>query len=146
MNSQEIPEAGPVFLFVLYVSGWLDPVVHVMGLVLMAWAFWRSGKRGYLVVGCYFLFVLFGPLVMRAVKEVIDKRSGPNLSAQTQAKIEVAVQQAIDRVLEEGGHPPTPAQINVTIPVGPMLLVGGLWLIVKREARRDRDQPTAEHE
>lgn len=140
MNSQEIPEAGPLSQFLWNALGWLDPFVHVLGLVLMAWAFWRSGKRGYLVVGCYFLLVLLSPLAMPVVREAIDRWSGPNLSAHTQAKMDAAIRQAVDRVLAEAGHSVMTAQSNVTIPVGPMLLVGGLWLVARREARRDREE------
>ena len=144
MNPQEIPEAGPVFQFLLNASGWLDPIVHVAGLVLMAWAFGRSGKRGYLVVGCYFMLVLLSPLLMPAVKDAFSKRSGPGIPREARAKMDAAIQQAINRVLEEAGHPVMAARMGVSIPVGPILLVGGLWIVARREARRDREQPVAE--
>lgn len=64
----------------------------------------------------------------------MEARSAPDLSEQSQQKINAAVQQAIDRVLEEEGqHYAPPKKRKVHFPFGPIVLVVGLWLIAKRD-------------
>lgn len=45
----------------------------------------------------------------------------------------VAMMEAADNVLEEAGHPPQVATMNINFPLGPILLATGLWMIAKNE-------------
>jgi len=71
---------------------------------------------------------------MPYIKRAIPSRSAPDISEQTREKIDAAVQQAIDRVLQEEGQIYAPPEVRrYSFPLGPMVLVLGLWLIAKRD-------------
>jgi hypothetical protein len=140
MNPHDIPEASWLFLVSMRAIEWLNPIVHLLGLAVALWAFRCCRRWGYLVVGFYFLLVLFTLFAMPSINRAIQARSAPDISEQTQQKINAAVQQAIDRVLQEEGQSYAPPQKRtVRFPFGPIVLVVGLWLI----ARRDIDEHRA---
>jgi hypothetical protein len=142
MSPHDIPEASWLFLFTMRAIDWLNPIVYVAGLAVAVWAFRYCRRWGYLVVGFYFLLVLFTLFAMPSINRAIQARTAPDLSEQTQQKIDAAVRQAIDRVLQEEGqaYAPPPKR-TVQFPFGPLVLVLGLWLI----AKRDIDEHRANH-
>jgi len=119
--------------YIVKVIGWLNPVVHLAGLLVATWAFHRCRKRGYLVVATFFALAVFSLLAMPTINRIIAERRAPDISMQTQEKMNQAMHEAMQRVLEEEGHPPIVAERRVDFPLGPILLVLGLWLIAKRE-------------
>ena len=127
--------AGPVYLFFLNAVEWLNPIVHAAGLALALWAFRCCRRCGYLVVGFYFALVLFSLFAMPSINRAIRERRASDISEQTQKKIDAAVQQAINRVLEEQGHPVMAAERTIHFPFGPIVLVVGLWLIARRDIK-----------
>ena len=134
MNLDDIPEAGPVFLFFVKFVLWLDPIIHALGLGIAVWAFKRSRKRGYIIVAFYFLLALFSLLAMPSIMSAIYTNRGPRISEQTEQKINAATQEAIDRVLKEEGHPVYLPEKRISFPLGPIVLVVGLWCIARRES------------
>ena len=144
MNTHDIREAGPVEMFLWNAIDWLNPIVYIAGLAVAVWAFRCCRRWGYLVVGFYFLLVLFTLFAMPSIHRAIQSRNAPNLSEQTEQKISAAVQQAIDRVLEEEGQRYAPPQKQtVHFPFGPLVLVIGLWLIAKRDIDEHRANQSA---
>jgi hypothetical protein len=123
MNPEDIPQANWLFVFFVRTVEYLNPLVHALGLGVAIWGFMRSRKRGYLIIGAYFGLVLFTMFVLPLINRSTD------ISEQTQAKIDTAVQ----RVLEEEGHPVMPARHSIRFPFGPVLLVAGVWLLARRE-------------
>ena len=74
---------------------------------------------------------------MPHINRAFRAHRAPTLSEQTQRKIEEAQRQAIERVLEQEGHPPpTPVRRTIYFPFGPIVLVVGLWLVAKGEPRK----------
>lgn len=139
MNAHDIREVGPIEMFLWNAIDWLNPIVHIAGLAVAVWAFRCCRRPGYLVIGFYFLLGLFALFVMPTIHRAIQARSAPNLSEQTEQKINAAVQQAIDRVLEEEGrHNARLQKHTVHFPFGPLVLVIGLWLIAKRDIDEHR--------
>ena len=131
--------AGPIEMFLWNGIEWLNPIVHAIGLVLALWAFRCCRRWGYLVVGFYFFLVLFSLLAMPSINRMIRARQAPDYSAQTQQRIDAAVREAIDKVLAEEGRPyGVPITDTVHFPFGPIVLVLGLWLIARRDAREGR--------
>lgn len=137
MNPDDIPVAGPVYVFFLNAIEWLNPIVHFAGLAIAVWAFRRCHRWGYLLIGFYFFLALFTLLAMPSIKQFIQERRSPDLSEQTRQKIDLAARQAVDRVLEEEGHSTTVAERHVRLPFGPIVLVAGLWLIARRDIKAD---------
>ena len=124
------------FYYAMEAIQWLDPVVCVLGLGIAVLAFLRSRKRGYLMVALYFWLAVFS---LTPLNRAWRAHHTPDLSVQTREKINEAVKQATDRVLEQEGHP-APASERVNFPLGQIVLVFGLWLVARREPRREVTQ------
>ena len=126
-----------IFYYAVKIFEWLNPAVYLVGLGVAAWAFRRCRKWGYLVIAIYFALVAFSLLAMPSIKRAL----GPNSSAETEQKINAAIQEAIHKVLVEEGlsHRP-PESLNMNIPLSPILLVTGLWLVARRETHRSSTQ------
>lgn len=116
---------------------WLNPLTHVVGLAISVWAWRATRKTGYIVVGLYFVLALLGksfPAVLRVV-------SGPPraqaLTAQQEQEYtrEMA---ALDRRYFPSGHP---VAQRVVFPLGPIVLVAGLWILAKRDTQLQAQQP-----
>jgi hypothetical protein len=137
MNPNDIHEASWLFRFFVEAVEWLNPVVQIVGLAIAVWAFLRCRKWGYSIIAVYFAFAAFSLLAMPSINRAIRAYHPPNISEQTQQKINVAVQDAIHKVLVEEGQPYAPPQKQtVHFPFGPILLVVGLWFVARRETHQ----------
>jgi hypothetical protein len=136
VNPNDIHEASWMFRFFIETVEWLNPIVYILGLGIAVWAFLRSHKRGYLLVAFYFALSVFSLLAMPSINRAIRAHRPPDVSAQTQQKIDAAVKQAVDQVLAQEGHPVVVAKKNIWYPFGPIVLVAGLWLVARREPHR----------
>lgn len=144
MNPNEIPEAGWTYLVLVRGLEWLEPMVYAVGLVVALWAFRRCRKWGYLVLTFYFTLVLFSVLALPAINSAVRAQRAPDISEQTQVKIDAAVHEAIERVMEEEGHPILPAKRTVQVDFGPIFLVAGLWLVARGEPPAERSNQASE--
>ena len=129
-NFHDIPQASWMYLFTTRAIEWLNPIVYLFGLGIALWAFWRCRKRGYLFVAVYFVLALFSLLVMPSIRIHQYLR---DYDAQTRQKMDVAARNAREKVLAEEGHTMTSYTRTINLPVGPTLLVAGLWLVAKNE-------------
>ena len=134
MNPGDIPEAGSGWQILADVGPWLGPVVYLIGLAIALWAYRRCRKCGYLVIAIYFAVVAVWPFIRVPIWRAFHANNPPNISEQTEQKIEAAQRDAADKVLAEAGHPPIYARKNIHIPVGAAALVIGVWLLARREA------------
>ena len=133
-----------IFYYATQAGEWLNPVVYLAGLGVAIWAFRRCRKPGYLVVAVYFALSVFTLLMMPSIDRAIRAHRPPDYSAQTQQKINVAVQDAINKVLAEEGRPDgVPGKRNVHFSFGPIILVAGLWLLAKREPQNPAEPVAA---
>jgi type II secretory pathway component PulM len=107
---------------------WLNTAVYLVGLGIAVWAFLRCRKRGYLVVALFFALVLFSWYVWPPISHAIYTHRTP---VRTQQKIDADFQEAVNQVLAQKGHPVPTQRINIQ--VAPIVLVFGLWLLVRRE-------------
>jgi len=131
-----------IFYYAMKVVEWVNPAVYLVGLVIAVLAFLRFRRCGYLVIAAYFAFVVFSFLVMPSINRAIRAHRPPDMSEQTQQKIDTAVQEAIHKVLAEEGHPEgIPAKRTVHFPFGPILLIVGLWLVARSETHRPTKSP-----
>jgi hypothetical protein len=136
MNPDNIPQASWVLIFLMDAAHWLKPIVYFVGLGVAIWAFLRCGKCGYLVFAAYFALVLFSLLVMPSINRAIRAHRPPDVSEEAQRKMDAAVQQAIDKVIAEEGHPIV-GQKKLYFDIGPIVLVVGLWLVARKEPRKN---------
>jgi thiol:disulfide interchange protein len=112
---------------------WLNPLVHLIGFGIAAWAFRQCRKRGYLVIAIYFALASATLLGMPSINRMIAQRRAPDISEATKQKMNQAMHEAMERVLAEAGNPPIAADMTINFPFGPILLVTGLWLIARKE-------------
>ena len=130
-------DGDSMFFYATQVVEWLNTLVYLFGLGIALWAFRRCRRLGYLVVAVYFAFCVFSLLAMPSINRMIRAHQAPDYDAQTQQKIDAAVQQAVDKVLAEAGRPHgVPAKRTVHFPFGPILLVFGLWCLARGETHR----------
>lgn len=119
---------------------WLNPALQLVGLGIAVWAFLRCRKCGYLVLAGYFALTI----AWRPITRVLHAHRPPDVSVQTQQKIDAAVNEAIHQVLVAEGHPAgIPAELHINVPLGQAALVFGLWLVARREEPWHRPKPPA---
>jgi hypothetical protein len=78
----------------------------------------------------------------RVLTSQIHAHRAPDVSAQTQQKIDAAVRQAVDQVLTQEGHPLVTSTRHINFPFGSVVLVVGLWLVAKSEPQTPAEQVT----
>jgi hypothetical protein len=133
MDTNDIPQAGLMFQSFVETTRWFQWVVYLIGVGIALWGYFRSRKCGYLVFAVYFAFVVLWFGVWQPIHRSIHAHDPPNISAQTEQKIEEAQRQAADKLLAEAEHPPMTFRQRIYFPFGPIALVIGLWLLARRE-------------
>lgn len=128
-----------LFYYVTEAVKWLEPVLYAVGLVVAVRSFRHCRRRGYIVLALYFGLCIFSVLAMPHINRAIRSRRAPDISEQTRQKIDEAVRQATERVLEEAGHPIVYGTHHVSFPLGPLVLVAGVWLLARREPRKEAE-------
>lgn len=122
---------------------WLKPIVLIGGLMVAIWAFRRCRKSGYLLIAMYFAIYTFTLLAMPAINRAIQARQAPDYDAQTQQKIDAAINEAVQKVLSEEERPHgLPMRRTLHLPIGETILVVGLWLLARREQRCEASRIT----
>lgn len=124
--------------YVLQALDWLEPLTFALGAGISFCAFRRCRKVGYLVVALYFCVAVFSLLVLPRIKAELHARRTPTQSEETQRKINAAVSEAIERGLSEEGAQSGAVERSIRFPLGPLLLVLGVWLLARRDARSSR--------
>jgi hypothetical protein len=136
--------------YLLQALDWLEPLTVAVGAGVGFWAFRRCRKIGYLIVTVYFCLAVFSLVALPRIKAEMRARQAPTVTEETERKINAAVSEAIDRVMSEEGAQPGAAERSIRFPLGPLLLVLGIWLLARREPRVQKngmvsDTPTHEH-
>jgi hypothetical protein len=125
---------------------WLNPLVYIVGVAVGAWAYWLSRKLGYLVVTAYFLLVVcsvfIGPAINRMIATRWDTQRQSEISPQAHEQFIKEYSALLQKYYPPGNS--APATININFPFGPIILVSGLWMLARRESRRNtkQDGPT----
>jgi len=118
---------------------WLNPLAHVAGLAIAVWAWRATRKAGYIVVVAYFLLAAFNR-TLPAIIRVVSGRPPAQAALTPQQKQEYARELvALDKRYFPLGHP---VVRTILFPLGPIVLVTGLWMVAKRDAKRQAAQAT----
>ena len=117
----------------------VNPFLHVAGLGLSIWAWKATRKTGYLVVALYFVVVLLGKGFPGSLRVTAGPPAAPALTAQQQQDY-TREMTAVDKRYYPAGHPVTQ---TVVFPLGPIILVAGLWVLVKRDIERHTQAQTS---
>ena len=119
---------------------WLNPLVNIVGLLVSIWAFQKCRKNGYLVVAIYFVLAMFALFAMPIINRRIAANRAPKISEETQERLFQEVDEVYRRIYEEEGITPMTSMAatrRVNFPLGPIILVAGLWLVAKNEKRAE---------
>lgn len=111
----------------------LNPTLCLVGLLAAIWTMRVTKRKGYLVIGVYFLLTLYALIAAPHVNRMIAQRRAPDLSEQTLTRLNFATQEEVDRVLS----------VNVQLRMDLILLVIGFCLLGAQditEARKDSGQ------
>ena len=120
------------------VNPWLTPIVFFIGLAVCARTYWMSKKPGYLVIAAFFLFAIcvqnLLPMINNARYQAWKKPQ--KLSHETQRAF-MKEYVALEEKYYPSGSPPD--SIHIAFPFGPILLVTGVWMIGRREPRKNTE-------
>jgi len=121
--------------------GWINPVVHLAGLVVAVWAYSVSRKRGYILIALYFLLAVISLTVIPAINGARRRHWQAEHSVQTQA--DEAYFREMRLLDQKYPHIHAPMVANIPIPLGAAILVVGLWVLAS-EMRKKADKPNAD--
>lgn len=117
-------------------AGWLSPIIYLAGAVGSFRAYGRSRRLGYLLLLIYFLLA-FGALTVGT--KVYGIYQDKTLTPTVQERINKAYREAIDG----SGYVPYADTATVSIPLGNIILVLGVWLLSGKETRRSPEPTSA---
>jgi hypothetical protein len=126
--------------FVVRASEWLNPIVHLIGLAVCVWAYRVCRKRAYLVVAAYFLLaaggLLFGPMIKRTLAE--RSPALEPLSAEAEQRYQEEFMALCEKYYPSTGEMPAlrAHPIDIEFPLGPIILVSGLWMLAKWDRKK----------
>lgn len=130
---------------VLYkATPWINALILIIGLAVAAWGYRVSRKAGYWIVATYFFLAACNLTLGPAINGAFAKHRQPT----TQLSPEDQKAYAHDLVaLTAKYYPqgPPKGKIRIPFPFGSIILVAGLWLLVRHEQRaRPSPTPTAQ--
>ncbi len=111
---------------------WLMPIAYATGLVISVWAYRRSRKRGYITIAMFFSLAVYACTLAPQVSRAIQQHFWPQpeiTDVQTDA-----FNHELDKLYEKY-YPRPEIQMTrrVSFPLGPILLVTGLWFVTRKE-------------
>jgi hypothetical protein len=120
---------------------WLNPLVHVAGLAISVWAWRATRKTGYIVVALYFVLALLGKSFPAVLRVVTGQPKGQAALTPQQQQEYTREMMALDKKYFPAGHP---VAQTVVFPLGPIVLVAGLWVLAKHDTKKQAQQTTSE--
>jgi len=130
------------FYYFVETARLLDPLVQLIGLGISIWAYRMTRKVGYLIVAAYFFLATCSLTIIPAIRHALYERRHPRteLSVEEQAQYTSELMALQWKYFPSG--PPPAGQLNISFPFGSILLVTGIWLLAKCEARQSTGQIT----
>jgi hypothetical protein len=126
------------FDFSLKAVHWLNPIVYMVGAAIGTWAYRRSRKIGYVVVAAYFVLMLVTVSILPVVNSMIESHWDTERSAELSPQAHRQFVNEYTALLQKY-YPPgqqSPATIHLNLPIGPIILVAGVWLLARRDSGR----------
>lgn len=114
------------------------PALYFSGLGITIWAYRVSRKYGYLIIAAYFFLALFSLFAMPFINRIFANRYIYNVKEVSKQEMNSEIDQEISQELQndELGHKVSvPAIRQLYFQLGPIILVAGLWLVVKKEKK-----------
>jgi uncharacterized membrane protein len=123
------------------IINWAGSAILLVGVVVALIGFRKSRKTGYILIAAAFLLSLIATLIISPINKAQQRKHRQNANSNV-ADIENEIQEAMmethEQVLKKHGRPnPAPyATMNISykVPLFEILLISGLWLLVKKES------------
>ena len=103
---------------IAFLTQWLFPVVHIIGLAIAIWAFRKSKKKGYIVIAIFFALSIFSHVAMPKIKRSISKQETTSISDKKRKEMDQEINEIYHRYYEVEGLEPKMASIKIRIPFG----------------------------
>jgi hypothetical protein len=115
---------------------WLDPLLQLIGLGISIWAYRVSRKAGYLIVAAYFFLAACSLTVIPKIRHALYQRRHPpiEISREMQEKYASELMALSQKYYPSDLRPVE--RLNINFPLGSILLITGIWLLAKDEAKR----------
>jgi len=125
---------------------WTGHLLGVAGLLISLWGFKRTRKHGYVLIGFALLVSIVISLVLPSVNRIrahryFEEHPAAAVDRELAEQILEAQQQAREDILIAHNKPTDldgELTIKIRVPVYQLLLVLGLWLLVKNEKPNQR--------
>lgn len=131
-----------LLLIVVKYGAWLHALVHVVGLAVCVRAFQRCRKPGWIVLAAFFLLAAGGLLLGPFLTDALAGRS--HTQPQLLREEEQRYQQEL-AALHQKYYPSatntaaaSPRQVFILLPLGPLILVVGVWLMARNDCKHSR--------
>ena len=128
---------------------WLNAVtapVYLVGLAVAVWAYRVSKRPGYLVIAAYFVVAICTWTVLPGINaarfRAWESRQPPPTEADEGYNKDVLALSLKYYPPSRSHRPGPPRPLHVGFPFGPILLVTGLWLLARREPRKEAQSVT----
>lgn len=115
-----------------FILDWTTPIVHGIGVAVAAWAYRLTRKTGYLLIIVHFAFAL-----MVAVTAPYLRARSAKYSPYSE-DIQQRLDEATEDILGEAVHTEI-LPVTYSFPLGNIILVTGLFLLIRNEKRRNAD-------
>ena len=127
------PIEWPLYM-ALKIFPWLEPLAYAIGLVASVWAYRASRRRGYALVAIYFFLAVCTLTLVPAINRARINRWEARSELSAEAKEEYG--RDLLAVQRKYYPSPPPNRINIPFPLGPIILVSGIWLLARHEAKK----------
>ena len=118
---------------------WLNPIIYAIGLVVAILAYQWGRKKGYIAIAIFFALAVYASTLAPHVNRFIAHNFSPQ-PAPTDEQTK-AFDREMEKLYEKYNPQPTAARRIVSFPLGPIILVAGLWSVAKWETRKSDPAP-----
>ncbi len=121
-------------LVAIKMSRWLELLAYAIGFAASVWASRASHRWGYALVAIYFFLAVCTLTLVPAINKAMINRWEARSELSAEAKEDYA--RDLLAVQRKYYPSPPPSRINITFPLGPIILVSGICLLARREAEK----------
>ena len=130
----------PVPWIISTALAWSWPILYVIGILISTRALRQSGHKAYCLFIAYFILAFYSVTIAPLMHERFINRGTATFEDATLDQ-GIQLQEEMSEVLQSHELPTDHTVALVSLPLGQLLLVAGLWLITKRIKPREHSPP-----
>ncbi len=113
----------------------LNPMIYAVGFIVALLAYRWGRKKGYIVIAVFFALAVYSHTLAPQVNRFLSRSLWP--PEPTDDAQSEAFNQELEQLLAQYDPPSTRTIHSVSFPLGPIILVSGLWSVAKWEKRSE---------